>query len=188
MQLSHPQGSLPAAPSYGLAPAQRQAAGSLPCLSLPNSSGTKENKTSPADHFIGNFPAGLAQTPQPCSTGTAARMPLGSSKAGRGTVPVRSGSPDATLQTWSCRSPASTCPGCCRTPLMPALPMPPELRRDEEPVRSHAMCWCALVAPRLELGAVQLASLRDAALTSSSFPLEAEKRPDKFPCHCQNPN
>ena len=188
----HPRGSLPTAPSCGLARAQQQGAGSPPCLSLPNSSGTKENKTPPADRFIGNFAAGLAQTPRPRSTGTAARTLLGSSKAGRGTVPAHSGSPDATLQTWPCLSPASTCPGCCLhpacTPLVPALPMPLELRRDEEPVRSHTMCWCALVAPWLELGAVQLASLRNAALTSSSFILEAEKQPDKFSCHCQNPN
>jgi len=182
----HPQGSLPAAPSCSLARAQQQAAGSLLCLSLPNSSGTRENKTPPADHFIGNFPAGSAQTPRPRSVGTVARTLPGSSKADRGTVPVRGGSPDVTLWTWPCLSPAATCPGCCLhpacTPLVPALLMPLELRRDEEPVQSRAMCPC------LELRAVQLASLCHAVLTSSSFTLEAEKQPDKFPCHCQNPD
>lgn len=107
-------------------------------------------------------------------------------------MPMHGGSPDATLQTWPCLSPAATCPGrhlhpAC-TPLAPALPMLLELRGDEEPVRSCALRWCALVAPWLELGAVQLASLCDTALTSSSFTLEAEKQRDKFPCHCQNPN
>lgn len=37
------------------------AAGSPPCLSLPNSSGTKENKTPPAKRFIGRFPSGFVQ-------------------------------------------------------------------------------------------------------------------------------
>lgn len=59
----HPRASLRAAPRCGSAGARQQAARCPPCLALPNSSGTGENKTPPAERFVGNSPAGFTQTP-----------------------------------------------------------------------------------------------------------------------------
>lgn len=68
MQRSHlfspSRASLRAAPRCGSAGARQQAGRCPPRLSLPNSSGTGENKTPPAERFVGNSPAGFAQTPR----------------------------------------------------------------------------------------------------------------------------
>lgn len=165
MQLSHllsPSSRVPPR-STRLRLTPGAAAGSPPSLSLPNSSGTRENKTPPADRFIGNFPAGLAQTPRPRSIGAAARMLLGSC---RGTVPARGDSPDATLQTWPCLSPAATCPGRC---LHPTSASPAGASGAAQGRGAALNPRNVLVAARSELGAAQLASLRDTALTSISF-------------------